>query len=205
MTKLQAVQDTSTNWTAAEWREIEALKKVLAQSDNRSGTPWVIGAKVNKLAPRQPVNPRRAAGGVLAGQDPTRDRARLQDLALEVGETPRSLMDKANVELAWAPADRVSGVSWSVFRSLAGQPNRKAVLAQLLREKAAFDITDDDARRAIGGIPSDPVTTTERLARFYSTLEGFPSRLRTQTDINFARQIINRLEILIGEAEEEAV
>jgi len=201
---LKVVQDTSTNWTAAEWREIESLKKVLAESDNRSGRPWVIGAKVNKLAPLLTDGPRgfgRRSVGIGTGSLPSRDPERLRDLALEVGETPVYLAKRANVEMTWAPEDRVPGVGWGVFYILAPNPDRTRILATLLKEKAAFDITRDDARRAQGVTVDTPKTSTERLAAFYTVLDRFPKRLRTQTDINFAKQIINKLYILIGEAE----
>ncbi len=205
MTQLHAVQDTSTNWTAQEWREIEALKKVLADSDNRSGRPWVIGTKVNKLCPLKFTGAARTATGRWAGQETTRDSARLHDLALEVGETPDYLMNKANVETAWAPEDRVPQVSYTVFEVLTADPNRKAILAKLLKAKEPFDITANDARRARGLTPNVPATPRERLFAFYTVLGRFPKRLRGSEDILLARQIINRLEILIGEAEEEAI
>lgn len=195
---LKVVQDTSTNWTAAQWREIEALKKILSEMDNRSGRAWLVGAKVNKLAPIEQGH------RDVSGPD-SRDQRVLKDLALEVGTTPRYLSAMGNVEASWPVSERVAGVSFSVFRVLTQDPKRFKILATLLSAKDAFDITVDDARRLTGQVIDRPQGLKEWVGTFRTKLARFRGQHLYAAD-KLALQILrNDIDILLGDAEEEAV
>jgi hypothetical protein len=195
---LKVVQDTSTNWTAEQWRKIERLKKVLADSDNRSGRMWVVGALVNELAPLSTDSNR--SGGYGGGVAATRDPQVLRDLALEVGVTPEYLSDIGRTETTWAPTDRVPGVGFSVFKVLTSDPDRKRILAQLLKVKNPFDITINDARRAVGATPNVPKTVKEFIEAFETRLDRFETF--GARDILAIQKLILRLQVLIGERSE---
>jgi hypothetical protein len=137
---LREDQDTSTNWSAGEWKAIERLTKVLADSDDKSGRPWTVGDIVTELVP--------------AGDDTTNtgSHARLRDLGLEVGAEASSLREYRRVAMAWPHAKRVASVGWTVHRVLAASPDRQKILGQLVKdhERFGWPITESIARKTLG-------------------------------------------------------
>lgn len=195
---LKVVQDTSTNWTNAEWKKIDRLRTVLAESDNRSGRPWVVGALVNELAPL--IRHGSGSEAYLA-----RDSEIVRDLALEVGETAEDLSRFGHIAIAWPEEDRVAGVHYSVFRVLYADPDRKRILAQLLKDKEPFDITKDDARRAINRVVNHPQGLKEYVAGWSRQLDRFMDQRLYSADRLALEQLRLKIDILLGDAEEAAV
>jgi hypothetical protein len=192
------IVDTSTNWTNAEWRKIDRLRSVLAEGDNRSGRPWVIGTLVNDIAPI--IRHGSGSEAYLARNSET-----LRDLAAEVGETTEDLSRFGHIAIAWPESDRVAGVHYSVFRVLYADPDRKRILAQLLKEKKPFDITKDDARRLIGKSLNAPRGLKEYVGNWETTLNRFMNQRLYSADRLALQKLRLKIDILLGDAEEEAV
>jgi len=190
---LKVVQDTSTNWTAQEWRVLDRMKKNYADMDERSGRPWKLGDDLLILDPP-------GAEGVNSGR-----LERIRDAALEVGCAPGSLRQYGEVAAAWPAAARVAAVSYSVFRTLVGDPDRERILAKLLKVKDPIDITVDDARRAIGMETTRPLGLDERAITYRRFLSRFRGQRLTTKSRHALEQLRFEIDVLLGEAEEEAV
>jgi hypothetical protein len=188
---LQAVK-SGTNWSPKDLQVLQRMKKNYSEMDDRSGRPWKLGDDLLLVDPP-------GAAGVVTGRS-----QRIEDAAEYIGCAGRTLATYGEVAAAWPAGTRVPAVAYSVFRRLRAEPDREQILKKLLQLKAANKITEDDIARVIGKTINHPQGSTERLQAFYTILEKFPTSLKAK-DRLLARQIINRLYVLLGEAEEEAV
>lgn len=188
---LQVVK-SSTNWSPKDLQVLQRMKKNYAEMDDRSGRPWKLGDDLLLVDPP-------GASGPTTGRE-----QRLEDAARYIGCSGNRLKRYGITAAAWPPVRRRTGVSYSVFQELNAYENRFDILKDLIDEHGAENITQDDARRYVGGAVGRPKGSTERLQAFYDILDKFPTSLKAK-DRLLARQIINRLYVLLGEAEEEAV
>ena len=194
MPKLQVVQDTSTNWTPSEWRVLDRMKKNYAEMDERSGRPWKLGDDLLVLEP------------IGESSENTGRYDRIKDAALEVGCAFLSLLKYGNIAAAWRPEIRISGVAWSVFSVLAYEPDRVRILNKLVSEFGAEGVTVDTARRAIGRSGVDtPHGLKEYVTTWSNKLDGFMNQHLYAKDRLALEQLRLKIDILLGDAEEEAV
>jgi hypothetical protein len=178
-------------FSAAELKILERLAKVITESDDRSGRPWVVGDLVHELEP--------------AGRDgiTTGSTARLDEIATRVRSTRHILRTCRTTSTAWPAARRHAGVSWSVFQDLASLPTRFQLLDALVREHGAEGVTVDIARKAARGTTTrNPVTTNELLEKILQLIDRLPKRLRGFQETK-AKQAILALESKVYD--EEAV
>ncbi len=194
-TKLHTVKDTNTNWTAKEWQILERMKKNYAEMDEKSGRPWKLGDDLLLLDPP-------GAEGVHSGRE-----QRTADAALYIGCAGDTLRIFGQVATAWPPATRAAalreGVGFSVFRKLAGTPNRKEILAQLIAKMGGGRITVNDAIRAIGGQVNTPVSLVERATSYRLWLSKFRGQRLTARTRLALEQLRLEIDVLLGEAVEE--
>jgi hypothetical protein len=188
---LQVVK-SSTNWSPGDLQVLQRMKKNYAEMDERSGRPWKLGDDLLLVDPP-------GADGVRTGR-----LQRIEDAARYIGCSGRRLYRYGTTAAAWPATRRRVGVSYAVFEELNAYENRFDILKKLVEEYGAENIQQDDVRRYVGTRAATPKGSTERLQAFYDILEKFPTSLKAK-DRLLARQIINRLYVLLGEAEEEAV
>lgn len=191
---LKVVQDTSTNWTPADWRILDRMKKTYTEMDDKSGRPWKLGDDLLIVAP---------PGDDASNSGRTR---RVVDASLEVGCEPGTLRQYGWVSEAWTPVTRVTGVKYTVFRVLAPEPDRVRILKQLIKEAGGPDlVTVDNARRAIGVVAVAPQGLKDRVVAFSTQLDRFMNQRLYSADRLALEQLRLKIDILLGDAEEEAV
>jgi len=187
------IVDTSTNWTNAEWRVLDRMKKNFSEMDERSGRPWKLG---DDLLILNPVGDR----GVDSGRS-----ARLKDAAIEVGLAAETLRAYGAVSEAWPNGTRVPFVSYSVFRTLAYVDDRVKILKKLVAQYGAEGVTVDLARRAVDASPTRPQGLKEYVADWGRKLDRFMDQRLYSADRLALEQLRLKIDILLGDAEEEAV
>jgi hypothetical protein len=187
---LKVVQDTSTNWTNAEWRIIDRMKKNYAEMDERSGRPWTLGDDLLALYKAEPEIDQR----VLA-----------KDAAHVVGMAVHTHARSGYVSAAGRVAAPAAGVSHSVFRALASAPDRVKILKRLIAEYGAEGITYREALRAVGKETSWPRGLKEYVANWSNQLDRFMEQRLYSADRLALEQLRLKIDILLGDADEEAV
>jgi len=190
---LKVVQDTSTNWTNAEWRIIDRMKKNYAEMDERSGRPWRLGDDLLILDPP-------GDDGINSGRV-----QRIADAALEIGCAAGTLRKYGQTSVAWPGGGRPPGVAYSVFYTLNGADDRVKILKALVAEYGPEGITVDAARRAMDIAPTRPHGLKEFVADWSSKLDRFMDQRLYSADRLALEQLRLKIDILLGDAEEEAI
>jgi hypothetical protein len=190
---LTGMKDAVVFFTATENKVIDRLAKVVAESDDRSGRPWVIGDLVNELEP---------AGKAGANNG---SYARLDEIAKRVKAERRYLLDTRIVATAWPRARRAGGVSFGVFRALSSSEDRFQILATLIEKHGAENVTANLARE-LAGRQTDlaPATRPEMLDKAFKLVTkacDMPGRI-TKGEEAIIGQIRLALDILVGDADD---
>jgi hypothetical protein len=189
---LQVVK-SGTNWSPKDLQVLQRMKKNYAEMDDQSGRPWKLGDDLLLVDPP-------GDEGIHTGR-----YQRLEDAAKYIRCSPVTLRSYGMVADAWPADTRVSAVGYSVFRALMGAPDRVKILRKLIGEFGAENITQDDARRAVGTAVSSPTSLFDRAVSYRTYLSKFRGQRLTAKSRLALEQLRLEIDVLLGEAEEEAV
>jgi hypothetical protein len=194
---LQVVK-SGTNWSPSDLKVLQRMKANYAEMDERSGRPWKIGDDLLLIAPAGPNG----------AHNPERVQV-IRDAAQYVGAAPGTLLKYGWVSEAWTPLLRgrgvKAGVSYSVFQVLGAEPDRDRILDRLMKDKAPRDIRVDDARGAIERALTRPQSLADRAETYRTYLAKFRGERLTAKSRLALEQLRLEIDVLLGEAEEEAV
>jgi hypothetical protein len=185
---LKVVKDTSTNWTNAEWRIIDRMKKNYSEMDERSMRAFKLGDDLLALFESRPEDV---------------ETTLTRDSAYEIGCAATTLRFYGYTAEAWPAARRTAGVGYSVFETLAPYDGRFAILADLVKEYGAEGVTKDAARRAVGIPPTRPQGLKEFVSNWDRQLDRFMGQRLYAADRLALQQHRLKIDILLGEAEEQ--